>query len=165
MSSPRHPETTPLRIIQAGSSEEISQARELFREYGATPDFGACFQGFEEEAQSLPGIYAPPEGRLLLAYLDGAAAGCIGFRKLKPGECEIRRLFVRPAFRGKRLGRELASALLKHACAAGYKKAWLGTLPVMKEAIGLYQSLGFVRVTPYKENALEGAIYMELVLG
>ena len=154
----------PPTIIQAATSEEISHARELFREYGATPDFCVCFKGFEEEIQSLPGIYAPPDGRLLLAYLDGAAAGCIGFRKMEPGICEIRRLYVQPQFRGQRLGRRLAEEILVQAHTAGYKKACLGTLPVMKEAIALYQSLGFVRVTPYKENALEGALYMELAL-
>ena len=101
MSDPTHPEATSRRIIQAGSPEEISQARELFREYGATPDFCVCFKGFEEEVQSLPGIYAPPGGRLLLADVEGEAAGCIGFRKLEPGVCEIRRLYVRPHYRSK----------------------------------------------------------------
>ena len=164
MSDPTHPEATSRRIIQAGSPEEISQARELFREYGATPDFCVCFKGFDEEVQSLPGIYAPPGGRLLLADVEGEAAGCIGFRKLEPGVCEIRRLYVRPSYRGKRLGRTLAEEIISQAREAGYQTARLGTLPVMKEAIVLYQSLGFVPVAPYKDNALAGAIYMELSL-
>jgi ribosomal protein S18 acetylase RimI-like enzyme len=151
-------------IIQAGTAEEIAQARELFREYGATPDFGMCFKGFEEEIQSLPGMYVPPEGRLLLAYVDGDAAGCIGLRKMEPGFCEVRRLYVRPRFRGQRLGRMLADAIIAQARQAGYHTARLGTLPVMKEAIALYQSLGFVPVAPYKDNALTAAIYMELAL-
>ena len=157
-------QTTMPTIIQAGTAEEIAQARELFREYGANPDFGTCFKGFEEEMQSLPGMYAPPEGRLLLAYVDGDAAGCIGLRKMEPGFCEVRRLYVRPPFRGQRLGRTLAEAIIAQARQAGYHTARLGTLPVMKEAIALYQSLGFVPVAPYKDNALTGAIYMELAL-
>lgn len=164
MSDPTHPEATSRWIIQASSPEEISQARELFREYGASPDFCVCFKGFDEEVQSLPGIYAPPGGRLLIADLDGEAAGCIGFRKLEPGVCEIRRLYVRPRYRGKRLGRTLAEAIIAQARQAEYHTARLGTLPVMKEAIALYQSLGFVPVAPYKDNALAGAIYMELSL-
>jgi len=151
-------------IVQAGSDVAIEQARELFREYGAIPDFGVCFKGFEEETQSLPGMYAPPEGRLLLAYVDGEPAGCIGLRRMEPGYCEIRRLYVRPRFRGQRLGRALAEAVLVEARAAGYHTARLGTLPVMKEAISLYQSLGFVSAVPYKSTALDGAIYMELAL-
>lgn len=164
MSDPAHPEATNRRIIQAASPEEISQARELFREYGATPDFCVCFKGFDEEVQRLPGIYAPPEGCLLLADVEGEAAGCIGFRKLEPRVCEIRRLYVRPQFRGQRLGRALAEAIIAQARQAEYHTARLGTLPVMKEAIALYQSLGFVPVAPYKDNALAGAIYMELAL-
>jgi putative acetyltransferase len=157
-------QTTMPNIIHAGSPEEIAQTRELFREYGATPDFCVCFKGFDEEIQSLPGMYATPEGRLLLAHVDGEGAGCIGLRRMEPGFCEVRRLYVRPKFRGRRLGRALAEAILVEARAAGYHTARLGTLPVMKEAIALYQSLGFVSVTPYKANALDGAIYMELAL-
>ena len=157
-------QTTMPTIIQAGTPVEIAQARELFREYGATPDFGMCFKGFEEEIQSLPGMYAPPEGRLLLAHVDGEAGGCIGLRKMDPGFCEIRRLYVRPRYRGQRMGRTLAEAIIAHARQAGYHTARLGTLPVMKEAIALYQSLGFVPVAPYKDNALTAAIYMELAL-
>lgn len=151
-------------ILQAATPGEIAQARELFLEYGATPDFGVCFKGFEEEVRGLPGMYAPPEGRLLLAYADGEAAGCIGLRKMEPGVCEVRRLYVRPQSRGQRLGRTLAEAIIAQARQAGYHTARLGTLPVMKEAIALYQSLGFARAAPYKDSALEGAIYMELAL-
>ena len=160
----RRPETTMPTIIQAETPGEIALARELFLEYGAIPDFCVCFKGFEDEVQSLPGMYAPPEGRLLLAHIDGEAAGCIGLRKMEPGFCEIRRLYVRPQFRGQRLGRTLAEAIIAQASEAGYHTARLGTLPVMKEAIALYQSLGFSPVAPYKVGALEGAIYMELAL-
>jgi putative acetyltransferase len=151
-------------IIQAESVAQIEQARELLREYGATPDFGVCFKGFEEEVQGLPGKYAPPAGRFLLAYSDGAAAGCIGLWPMEPGYCEIRRLYVRPKFRGQKLGRALAEAILVEARAAGYHTARLGTLPMMKEAIALYQALGFAPVEPYKATALAGAIYMEMAL-
>jgi putative acetyltransferase len=151
-------------IVHAESEADIEQARGLLREYGAIPDYGTCFQGFEEEIQSLPGMYAGPAGRLLLAYVEGEAAGCIGLRPMEPGCCEIRRLYVRPKFRGQRLGRALAEAVLVEARAAGYHTARLGTLPVMKEAIALYQSLGFAVARPYKPTALEGAIYMEMAL-
>ncbi len=150
-----------LKCIQAASSDELAQARELFLEYAATPGIGVCFKGFEEEVQGLPGDYAPPEGRLLLSYVNGQAAGCVALRKIEPGVCEIRRLYVRPQFRGQQLGRELADAIITQAREAGYHTARLGTLPVMKEAIALYQSLGFRRVAPYKATALDEAIYME----
>lgn len=151
-------------IIQAGSREEIAQARELFLEYGATPGYGECFKGFEEEVRALPGDYAPPDGRLLLALVNDEAAGCVALRRMGPGVCEVRRLYVRPQFRGKRLGRTLAEAIIAQAREAGYRTVRLGTLPVMAEAIALYQSLGFVRVAPYKADALDGALYMELAL-
>ncbi len=153
-----------VNIGQAESEAQIEQVRELLREYGATPDFGNCFKGFEEEVRALPGKYAPPAGRLLLASVDGAAAGCIGLWPMEPGYCEVRRLYVRPQFRGQNLGRTLAEAILVHARAAGYHTARLGTLPVMKEAISLYQGLGFNPVKPYKPTALAGAIYMEMAL-
>jgi ribosomal protein S18 acetylase RimI-like enzyme len=151
-------------IIPAQFEAEIEQVRELLREYGAIPDFCTCFKGFEEEIQSLPGMYAPPAGRLLLAYADGEAAGCIGLWPMEPGFCEVRRLYVRPRFRGQKLGRALAGALLAEARAAGYHTARLGTLPVMKEAIALYQSLGFAVAKPYKPTALDRAIYMQKAL-
>ncbi|MBI4166296.1 MAG: GNAT family N-acetyltransferase [Acidobacteria bacterium] len=157
-------EATMPTVIQAESPEEIARVRELFREYGAIPDFCECFTGFQEETQGLPGMYAPPEGRLLLAYMNGEAAGCIGLRKMEPGYCEIRRLYVRSRFRGRRLGRTLAEEIIIQARQAGYHTARLGTLPVMKEAIALYQSLGFSQAAPYKANALDGALYMELRL-
>ncbi len=162
--TPRQSETLKVKWFQAASPEELAMALELFREYGAIADFGVCFKGFEEEVDSLPGMYAPPEGRLLLAEVDGKAAGCIGLRKMEPGVCEIRRLYVRPQFRGQRLGRTLAEAIIAQAREAGYRTARLGTLPVMKEAIALDQSFGFQRVAPYKASALDGEIYMELKL-
>lgn len=162
--APRPTGTSVPSIIQAGTPGEIAQVRELFREYGAITDFCVCFTGFDEEVRSLPGMYAPPEGRLLLAYVEGGAAGCIGLRRMEPGFCEIRRLYVRPQFRGHRLGRALAAEIIRQAGDAGYHTARLGTLPVMKEAIALYQSLGFAQVAPYKANALDGALYMQVTL-
>ena len=165
MKAPSPTEAAMPTIIRAGSPEEIAQVRALFLEYGAMPDFCVCFKGFEEEVRSLPGMYAPPEGRLLLAYVEGHTAGCVALRKMESGVCEIRRLYVRPQFRGKRLGRTLAEEIIAQAREAGYHTARLGTLPVMREAIALYQSLGFAQVEPYKADALDGALYMQLSLG
>ena len=165
MKTLRRTEPWVLRCIQAAWSDELANARELLQEYAATPDIGVCFKGFEEEVESLPGMYAPPEGRVLLAFVDDEAAGCVGFRKLESGVSELWRLYVRPRYRGKRLGRELAEAIIQQAREAGYHTERLATLPVMKEAIALYRSLGFARGPTYEDNALEGAIYMELSLG
>ena len=148
-------------VTQAHSAQAIEDVRALFREYGAIPDYCTCFKGFEEEIQSLPGMCAPPAGRLLLAYVDGAAAGCIGLRAMEPGYCEIRRLYVRPEFRGRRLGQPLAEAIIREARNLGHDRLLLDTLPVMKEAITLYESLGFRRIAPYRENPVEGALFME----
>ena len=164
MSQASDRQSAELRIIQASTSGEIEHARELFREYGAIPEFGVCFKGFEEETRALPGMYAPPAGRLLVAYVDSQAAGCVGLRRMEESVCEIRRLYVRPRFRGFRLGRALSEAILNEARDGGYRTVCLGTLPVMKEAIALYQSLGFVEAKPYKAEALSDAIYMELAL-
>ena len=152
-------------ITQAQSAQDISHARELFKEYEAWLEVDLCFQSFEKELAELPGKYAPPDGRLLLARSDGQLAGCAALRKLDHGICEIKRLFLRPQFRGQGLGRQLAEAIIREAQLIGYERMRLDTLPPkMNDAIGLYQSLGFKEIEPYYENPVPGAKFMELSL-
>ena len=155
-----------LRIVQASTDEEIQQARQLFEEYAAGLGFSLCFQNFDGELAELPGKYAPPSGRLFLAIDDeDRVAGCIALRSIGPGVCEMKRLFVRPAYRGQRLGRLLIDKLIDEARAIGYTHMRLDTLPgLMDNAIALYRSIGFVEIGPYCENPVEGAKFMELDL-
>jgi len=151
--------------MQAKSAAQVDQARELFLEYGNSLGFSLCFQSFDKELAGLPGDYAPPDGRLLLAELEGQLAGCIALRKLEPGICEMKRLYVRPSFRGKRLGRVLAEAIINEARTIGYQSMRLDTVdPVMKDAIAMYRKLGFREIGPYCVNPNAGVIYLELSL-
>src|SRR2546423_1624565 len=116
-------------IIQGHSADNVEQARELFREYEAWLEVDLCFQNFEKELAELPGKYAPPDGRLLLAVENGKVAGCVALRKIGEGVCEIKRLFLRPQFRGKGLGRQLAELIIAEAEQIGYERMRLDTLP------------------------------------
>ncbi|MDX6289125.1 MAG: hypothetical protein QOH42_924 [Blastocatellia bacterium] len=152
-------------IIQARSAGDITQARELFKEYEAWLEVDLCFQSFAKELAELPGKYAPPDGRLLLAMYDEQLAGCAALRKIDHGICEIKRLFLRPQFRGKGLGRQLAEAIIREARQIGYKRMRLDTLPPkMNDAIALYGSLGFKEIESYYDNPVPGAKFMELNL-
>ena len=154
-----------MHIFQAQSDHDIQQARALFEEYQSSLGISLCFQNFDKELKNLPGDYTPPDGRLLLATEDDQLAGCIALRKLGPGVCEMKRLFVRPAFRGKRLGKVLVESIIDEARKLGYTHMRLDTLPGrMDKAIALYQSMGFVDIGPYCENPVEGAKFMELDL-
>ena len=152
-------------VIRAQSISDIEHARELFKEYAAWLEIDLCFQNFEKELAELPGEYAPPNGRLLLAIKDTGIAGCVAMRKIGEGICEIKRLFVRPEFRGHGLGRALAEAIIREAKQLGYERMRLDTLPPkMNDAIALYRSLGFVEIEPYYDNPVPGAKFMELRL-
>jgi putative acetyltransferase len=153
-----------IQIKLAQSIEEVAQARELFLEYANSLGFSLCFQGFDKELADLPGAYAPPSGRLLLAIKEGSAIGCVGLRDLGDGYCEMKRLYVRPDFRSESLGRRLAEAIITEAKAIGYSAMRLDTLETMEAARKLYRSLGFKKIAPYYENPIPSAEYLELVL-
>ena len=154
-----------MKLIQAETPEQIEEARRLFREYQSWLKLDLCFQNFERELLNLPGDYAPPSGRLLLAEIDGKVAGCVALRPAGEGACEMKRLYVRPAFRGTGLGRRLAETIIEEARSAGYERMRLDTIPgAMERAVGLYRSLGFVETTPYYHSPVEGTLYMELPL-
>jgi GNAT superfamily N-acetyltransferase len=154
-----------IEIVRVETPERAPEAAAIFRDYAASLDIDLCFQNFEAEVADLPGVYAAPEGALLLAYVDGQLAACGAFRPLADVDyanaCEMKRLFVRPAFRGLGLGRTLAEALLDEARRAGYSAMLLDTLDDMEAARELYASLGFEEIPPYYWNPIAGAHYLK----
>ena len=173
-------EITPVRkhriaIVPADNPVRIAAVRELFKEYAQSLSFNLCFQSFEEELARLPGEYSPPSGMLLLGLVDDQVAGCVAFHRLEgemagkhgdgPQVCEMKRLYVRPAFRGSGVARELIDCLLRCAAAVGYWRMRLDTVPSeMGRAVEIYRKLGFVEIEPYRPNPISGAKYMELDL-
>jgi ribosomal protein S18 acetylase RimI-like enzyme len=151
--------------VKAQSQRDVEHARELFKEYEAWLGINLCFQNFAKELAELPGEYVPPDGRLLLAVENKKVAGCIALRKIGDGICEMKRLFVRPDFRGQGLGRRLIDAVIREAREIRYERMRLDTLPgKMDQAIALYRSLGFKEIEPYYQNPVPGAKFMELGL-
>lgn len=157
--------TEPVKFIQAESPAQVEEARRLFLEYSEWLGLNLCFQNFEKELAELPGAYALPSGRLLLVLHEDKIAGCVALRNLGDGTCEMKRLYVKPQFRGKGIGRALAVKIIEEARAAGYARMRLDTLPAqMSEAIKVYRSLGFREIDAYYHNPVEGAMFMELTL-
>ena len=157
-----------IELCSPQGAELIDDTRVIFREYAAQLDVDLCFQGFEDELKALPGEYAAPAGALLLAFVDGALAGCGAFRPLHdvdyPNACEMKRLYVRRAFRRFGLGRLLARQLMDRAIEAGYSTMLLDTLDDMEAARNLYETLGFVEIPPYYFNPVPGAHYLKVDL-
>ena len=165
------PASADIVVAAATSAGDLDAIRDLFREYAASLGFSLDYQDFDAELAGLPGKYAPPEGALLLARADGAGAGCGALRRFAPQIAEMKRLYVRPAFRGLRtsdglsIGRSLAHRLVDVARAAGYRRLRLDTITgKMDAAVTLYRSMGFVEIPPYYPSPVPGTAYMELAL-
>ena len=154
---------TEVRLVTSGP--DLEEVRALFREYAEWVAVDLSFQGFAEELAALPGDYVAPQGTLLLAVVDGRAAGCIAVRPWQDAICEMKRLYVRPAFQGSGAGRLLAGTAIAWAADRGYTRMLLDTLPAMTAAQRLYSRLGFRDVPPYRPNPVPGARYMALELG
>ena len=152
-------------FYQVESPAQTTKARELFLEYAKSLGFSLCFQNFDQELASLPGDYAPPDGRLLLAEYENQLAGCVALHKLDDGLCEMKRLYLRSQFRGKGLGRALADRIIAEARQIGYRRMRLDTVePVMKDAVAMYRKIGFREIDSYRANPMPGTLYMELLL-
>jgi len=160
MSDPQRPQ---LALATIHTPDLVARARELFLEYRDGLGIDLCFQDFDREVAALPGDYAPPRGRLFIALAGESIAGCVGLRPLpEASTCEMKRLYVRPDFRGAGLGRRLAGAAIAAARVIGYQRMRLDTLPIMQPAIAMYEQLGFRDIAPYRDNPVPGARYMEL---
>lgn len=153
-----------LTIAQANGAADMLLARHLFEEYADSLDVDLCFQDFASELARLPGHYAPPRGELLLASWDHSPAGCVALRPLDRAACEMKRLYVRPEFRGHGIGRALIQHIIEVARRAGYRSMRLDSLPSMKSALTLYRQLGFNAIPPYRNNPVAGTVYLELPL-
>ena len=151
-----------LRLVSTAS--DLETVRQLFREYAVSLDFSLCFQNFAAELEHLPGEYGPPAGCLLLAMRQSQAAGCVALRPLPNGDCEMKWLYVRPAFRGLGIGKRLARAVILEARRRGYARMRLDTVTTMREAQALYEALGFVDTEAYYHNPLENVRFLELAL-
>jgi putative acetyltransferase len=158
-----------IELLTPATAELLDATRRIFREYAEQLGVDLCFQNFEAELAELPGDYAAPRGALLLATVDGEVAGCGALRPLTdvdyPNACEMKRLYVRPAFRRFGIGRLMAQALMDRGLQAGYSNLLLDTLDDMEAARGLYTSLGFEEIPPYYFNPIPGAHYLRAPLG
>jgi ribosomal protein S18 acetylase RimI-like enzyme len=155
----------PVELIKVEYGPQLDDIRELFLEYARSLDFDLCFQNFDKELRELPGEYAPPAGRLILCRVKEGVAGCIALKSLGDGICEMKRLFVRPRFRGQGLGMTLGRQIIGEAQHIGYEAMRLDTIAgKMEPAIALYRSLGFREIPPYYDNPIPNAAYFELDL-
>lgn len=153
-----------LRIFEAKTGDDIELARRLFIEYADSLEFDLNFQNFDEELANLPGEYTEPAGCLLFAEYQGKAAGCVALRRLSDNICEGKRLYVKPEFRGLKIGRKLVETLIAEARKMGYRFMRGDTVASMKAANFLYKSLGFYEIEPYRYNPLKDALFLELKL-
>ena len=153
-----------MEIVHVESAAQLDEVRRLFQEYWDSFGFTPCFQNFGDELAGLPGAYSRPDGRLALAMVEGSVAGCGALRKFDGTRCEAKRLYVRPEFRGAGAGRALMDWLIAEARAAGYRELLGDTMPVMQQALAMYERMGFERTGPYGKYPTEGAIYIRLVL-
>src|SRR5215210_4600492 len=151
-------------IVEVGPGDDLEEARTIFQEYADTLGSDVCLQNFAEELATLPGGYSRPSGRLLLAMVEDQVAGCAALRALDVETGEMKRVYVRPAFRGLGVGRMLAETILHESRAAGYRRIRLDTLPTMVRARQLYRELGFREIAPYGDNQIAGAVFLEVEL-
>lgn len=156
----------PFEIGTAESNPQLAAVHELFIECAQSLGQRLCFRSFENELAGLPGLYGPPKGLLLLAVCTNEAAGCVALREVAPLIAEMRRLYVRPRFRGRHLGKTLVKGVIEESRRIGYRKMCLNTIePLMPIAVAMYRDMGFREIAPYDTNPVEGATYMELQLG
>ncbi len=153
-----------IEIRSASLPGDVPVVRQLFRDYADSLGVDLCFQDFEAELDSLPGKYAPPQGRMMLAWGGAEAAGCVALRPVDGETCEMKRLYVKPRFRAHHLGRQLAERICREARDAGYWRICLDTLPSMSSALHIYSRLGFQAIEPYVFNPIDGAIFLGLNL-
>ena len=153
-----------IQVVEAYEGTALREVHTLFIEYASTLGVSLDFQDFAAEVSTLPGDYRPPSGRLLLAYRGNQPAGCIGLRRFSDRICEMKRLYVRPNYQGLKIGRILAETMISEARLAGYTRIRLDTLPSMNRARGLYASLGFREIAPYRYNPIKNTTFLELTL-
>src|SRR5437773_5911068 len=151
-------------IVPVAAAGQLEELRRLFQEYWDSFEFTPCFQNFGAELAGLPGDYVPPRGRLALAMVSGEAAGCIALRPVDGERCEAKRLYVRPAYRDKGIGRALLDWVIGEARAEGYLELVGDTMPVMQRALAMYDRMGFERTGPYGDKPTDGAVYIRLCL-
>ncbi len=150
-----------MEIVLAGSPDDYATGKQLFLEYAQSLDFNLCFQGFEQELADIERQYGKSEGCLLLVVNDGVAIGCVGVRRWQGDTTELKRMYLQPAARGAGMGKRLLAAALEQARRLGYRNIRLDTLPTMETAISLYRNAGFDDIPAYRENPVEGALYLE----
>jgi ribosomal protein S18 acetylase RimI-like enzyme len=150
-----------ISYVRAGNDDHLEIAKEMFTEYARSLEFSLGFQDFEQELSDISAHYGPPHGCILLALCDRKPAGCVALRKLEEGVCEMKRLYVRPEYRGSGIGKTLSVKIIDEGKSLGYEKMRLDTLASMKEAISIYRDLGFYDIEPYCHNPFEKAVFLE----